>query len=220
TDFATRDRYRHAVEDLARGSRRTELDVARQALNLAGSRERHTEDLGYYLISRGRPTLEHTLGYRVSLGQRLTRAFMASATWSSLGSITIVPGFLLCLPVLFTHGLGVSLPALVLLTALAALPASDAATALVNRAIVELLPPRPLARLELAEGVSSELKTLVAVPTLLTGQTQIAEQIARLGVHYLANDDGELRFALLSDWTGSSQEPPPDDPPPPPAPPA
>ena len=30
---------------------------------------------------------------------------------------------------------------------------------------------------------------------------QIAEQIARLGVHYLANADGELRFALLSDWT-------------------
>src|SRR5262252_6248330 len=211
TDFATRDRYRHAVEDLARGSGRAELDVARQALSLAGSRERHTEDLGYYLISKGRPTLEHTLGYRVSLGQRLTRAYMASATWSYLGSIVIVTGFLLCLPVLFTHGLGVSLPALVLLTALAALPASDAATALVNRAIVELLPPRPLARLELAEGVPSELKTLVAVPTLLTGQTQIAEQIARLGVHYLANDDGELRFALLSDWTDSTSEHAPGD---------
>ena len=31
-DFATRDRYRHAIEDLAQGSRRTELDVAEAAL--------------------------------------------------------------------------------------------------------------------------------------------------------------------------------------------
>ncbi|HEY5724578.1 MAG TPA: glycosyl transferase, partial [Methylomirabilota bacterium] len=137
-DFATRDRYRHAVEDLARGSDRAELDVARQTLNLAGSRERRTEDLGYYLISKGRPNLEHALGYRVSLRQRLTRAYMASATWSYLGTIAIVTGFLLCLPVLFTHALGVSVPLLILLAALAALPASDAATALVNRAIVEL----------------------------------------------------------------------------------
>jgi cyclic beta-1,2-glucan glucanotransferase len=210
-DFATRDRYRHAVEDLARGSDRTELDVARQTLNLAGSRERRTEDLGYYLISKGRPSLEHALGYRVSLRQRLIRAYMASATWSYLGSIAIVTGFLLCLPVLFTHTLGVSWPLLIVLAALAALPASDAATALVNRAIVELLPPRALPRLELADGVPPGLKTIVVVPTLLTGAAQIAEQIARLGVHYLANDDGELRFALLSDWTDSAQEHAPDD---------
>jgi len=35
--------------------------VAGQALTLAGNRERRTEDLGYYLISKGRPSLEHAL---------------------------------------------------------------------------------------------------------------------------------------------------------------
>jgi cyclic beta-1,2-glucan synthetase len=210
-DFVTRDRYRHAVEDLARGSGRPEINVARQALTLAGGRERPTEDLGYYLISKGRPSLEHALGYRVSPRQRLTRAYMTSATWSYLGSIVIVTAFLLCLPIMFTNALGVSLIVLIALAALAALPASDAATALVNRAVVEMFPPRSLPRLELADGVPLELKTLVVVPTLLTSQAQIAEQIARLGVHYLANDEGELRFALVSDWTDSAQERAPDD---------
>src|SRR5882724_9481358 len=210
-DFATRDRYRHAVEDLARGSGRSEINVAGQALTLAGNRERRTEDLGYYLISKGRPSLEHAMGYRVSLRHRLIRAYMTSATWSYLGSIGIVTAFLLCLPIMFTHALGVSLFVLIALAALAALPASDAATALVNRAVVEMFPPRALPRLELADGVPPELKTLVVVPTLLAGPAQIAEQIARLGVHYLANDDGELRFALLSDWTDSAQEYAPDD---------
>ena len=209
-DFATRDRYRHAVEDLARGSDCSELAVARQAVELA-NREPGREDLGYYLISKGRPSLEHALGYRVSLRQRVTRAYMASATWSYLGSIAIVTAFLLCLPIMHTNALGVSLAVIVVLAALAAFPASDAATALVNRAVIEMFPPRALPRLELAGGVPAELKTLVVVPTLLTGPGQIIEQIARLGVHYLANDDGELRFALLSDWTDSTAEHAPGD---------
>jgi len=210
-DFATRDRYRHAVEDLARGSGRSEINVARQALNLASHRERGGEDLGYYLISKGRPSLEHALGYQVSLRQRLTRAYMASATWSYLGSIAIVTAFFLCLPILYTHSLGVSLLVVLAVAALAALPASDAATALVYRAVVEMLPPRALPRLELADGIPRELKTLVAVPTLLTGPAQIAELVSQLDVHYLANDDGELRFALVSDWTDTPAEHAPQD---------
>src|ERR1700722_8290581 len=34
-DFSTRDLYRHAIEDLSRRSHRTEMDVARRALDLA-----------------------------------------------------------------------------------------------------------------------------------------------------------------------------------------
>src|SRR5438132_2129896 len=142
---------------------------------------------------------------------RQARAYMTAATWSYLGSIGIVTAFLLCLPIMFTHALGVSPFILIALAALAALPASDAATALVNRAVVEMFPPRALPRLELADGVPPELKTLVVVPTLLTSRAQIAEQIAHLGVHYLANDDGALRFALLSDWTDCAQEHAADD---------
>ncbi len=37
-DFPTRDRYRHAIEDLARGSGRTELDVAQRAIAAATRR--------------------------------------------------------------------------------------------------------------------------------------------------------------------------------------
>ena len=59
-DFATRDRYRHAIEELARGSRRSELEVARRGDRAAASaaarrarrRSAAREDPGYYLISR------------------------------------------------------------------------------------------------------------------------------------------------------------------------
>ena len=47
---------------------------------------------------------------------------------------------------------------------------------------------------------------MVVVPTLLTNRAEIEEQVERLEVHYLANPDGDLRFALLSDWTDAPTE--------------
>ena len=48
-------------------------------------------------------------------------------------------------------------------------------------------------------------------PTLLIDQTQIAKQIERLEVHYLANPDDNLRFALVSDWIDAPHETMPRD---------
>jgi cyclic beta-1,2-glucan synthetase len=176
-DFATRDRYRKAVEDLARGSRRTEMEVARAALGLARAHAPGAEDPGHYLISRGRSRLEEALGYRIRLRQHLVRAYVASATWSYLGSIAIVTASFLCLPLLYTGEQGIATGLLVALAAFALFPASDVAIALVNRAVMEVFPPRALPRLALVGGVPSRFKTLVAVPILLTGEAQIAEQV-------------------------------------------
>src|SRR6058998_3632165 len=70
-DFVTRDRYRHAIEELARGSGRSELDVAREAVlhaTRAGSgddpHDARRDDPGYYLIAKGRRALELALGFR------------------------------------------------------------------------------------------------------------------------------------------------------------
>ena len=81
-DFPTRDRYRHAIEELARGSGRTEIEVARRALEAAQraapSRRRRRRDAareqdpGYYLISSGRAAFERELGFRAPV-RRLVR---------------------------------------------------------------------------------------------------------------------------------------------------
>src|SRR5580692_11138269 len=75
-DFSTRDDYRHAVEDLSRGSNHTELDVARRVVarakqavpdpreaprNGGGAGQDRRADPGYYLISQGRPAFEREL---------------------------------------------------------------------------------------------------------------------------------------------------------------
>ena len=94
---------------------------------------------------------------------------------------------------------------------LAAVPASDLAIALINRAVMGLLGPRSLPRMELRQGIPEDLRTIVVMPTLLTTAEEIAEHVERLEVHYLANPDGDLRFALLSDWLDAPSETLPGD---------
>ena len=221
-DFETRDRYRRAIEELSRGSQQDELEVARRAVFQAkGFRSKAQEasdpagdrrgDPGYYLIANGRVAFEQELGFRMPIKTRLLRAYVTQATSRYLGTIAIFSGLILALFLVNSGAAEVGFVGLLLLGLLALVPASDLAIALVNREVMELLGPRALPRLALRDGVPADLRTLVVVPTLLTGHAQIAEQIERLEVHYLANPDGDLRFALLSDWTDAPQETMPGD---------
>ena len=90
---------------------------------------------------------------------------------------------------------------LAVLAALGVIPSIDAAMALVNRAVTRGYGATILPGLALRDGVPAELRTLVAVPILLTTREAVEEQIERLEIHHLASPEGELHFALLSDWT-------------------
>jgi cyclic beta-1,2-glucan synthetase len=74
-----------------------------------------------------------------------------------------------------------------------------------------LVQPRRLPKLDLARGVPPELRTLVVVPMMLTSRDEIEELVERLEVHYLANPEGDLHFALLSDWGDAPRERMPGD---------
>ena len=216
-DFATRDSYRHAIEDLSRVSGRKEIEVAEHVVHRvrrarsvpAGDRqpdEDRSVDPGYHLISKGRLAFERELGYRVPWKTKLVRLYMRSAAASYLGTIAVVTALIVALPLLHERKAGVADWGLLLLGLLAAVPASDLAIALINRLVTDMLGPRVLPRLELRDGVTQQLRTIVVVPTLLTNQRDIQQLVERLEVHYLANSEGDLRFALLSDWVDAPRE--------------
>jgi cyclic beta-1,2-glucan synthetase len=237
-DFATRDEYRKQVESLSRGSGRSELDVAREAVLLAqgaakgkapsarsvvGSDasaseprlhrgpESAAEDPGYFLLAKGRRDFERRLGFRPPLRLRLLRACRAHAVPGYVGGIAALTTLQLCGLLFIAWSAGAAPWALALLAVFGLVPASDIAVSLVHRLVPALLPPRRLPKLELANGAPPELRTLVAVPTLLTNHADLEEQLERLEVHYLANPDGHLHFALLTDWADAPCERMPDD---------
>jgi cyclic beta-1,2-glucan synthetase len=206
-DFPTRDLYRHAIEDLARGSGRTELDVARQTIDL--SRQTGQEP-GHFLLARGRASLERELGYRAPWNRKPERWTRRAGLPGYAGTIALIAFALAAVPLL-TLGAGLERGLRLCVALVGVLLASDLAVAIVQLWVTRCVAPSVLPALELADGVPPELRTLVAVPTLLAGTADIIEQVHALEVHYLASQDGDLRFALLSDWADADAETLPDD---------
>src|ERR1700678_692463 len=216
-DFATRDYYRHAIEDLARGSTHSEIEIAERAVQRAkralgeshgngqGPDERRS-DPGYYLISHGRAEFEKELAFKIPWRRGLLRQYVRHAVPGYLGTIAILTAIILAIPLSHAKELGLALPYLVLMGILAAIPASDLAIALINRVVTDLLGPRTLPRMEFRTGVPDTLRTIVVVPTLLTSPEGTKRNVDDLEIHYLANPDGDLRFALLTDWTDADAE--------------
>ena len=217
-DFPTRNLYRSAIEELARGSKLTELEIARAALIAAAdpkhqaclegdgvvSRER---DPGYHLIAGGRPTFERTVGFRAPVRNWLVRCNTKIGIGGYIvGSVIIVAAIVLLLPLIALGEPRIGGWSLGLLALLGLIPAMDLAVAIVNRVVTSGFGTTILPGLELRDGVTLNLRTMVAVPTLLTTQAALEEQIERLEVHYLASPEGDLHFALLSDWTDASTE--------------
>src|SRR5208282_949338 len=220
-DFATRDRYRHAIEELARGSGHTEIEVAQSAIDSArgaasevpngdGARARREHHPGYYLISEGRHTLEEHLGFRAPVRDWIARANAAAGIKGYLGTIAVVCAIIVVAGLVAVDHRLDGWTRLVL-AMLAIIPAMDAAIAIVNRAVTTVVGPATIPALELHDGVPASLRSIVVMPTLLASRAEIDEQIERLEVHYLASPDGELYFALLSDWTDSATETAPGD---------
>ena len=212
-DFATRNLYRGAVEDLARRSDHDELDIARLALAAAQAPHPSCElqeqlrrsDPGYHLISGGRLEFERSIGVR---GLRIRPAFASTRLTFHIYARTIVAtsAIVLAAPLIALATLGLGSAQLIILAILGAICAIDAGVALVNRGAALFVGPVPLPGLELRGGVPQSLRTLVAVPTLLTTAEDIAEQVERLEIHHLASPEGDLHFALLSDWIDADVE--------------
>jgi cyclic beta-1,2-glucan synthetase len=212
-DFPTRNLYRSAVEGLARGSTLTELGIAQAALSAAADpkhraclEDSRQRDPGYHLIAGGRPTLERSVGFRAPIRSWLARFNTKIGVAGYVSGVVIVAAIVLLLPLIALEESRIGGWWLALLALVGLIPSIDLAVAIVNRAATSVFGTTILPGLELRDGVTSNLRTMVAVPTLLTTQATLDEQIERLEVHYLASAEGDLYFALLSDWTDASTE--------------
>ena len=209
-DFPTRNLYRSAVEELSRGSGLTEVEIARAAVAEAqaapsGAGDR-LADPGYHLIAGGRARFEAAIGYRAPLRAWPGRAYRSLGIGGYVSAGALLATFLLAIA-LSAAGLGgVAAPLLVVLGALGLVPAVDLAVALVNHLMTRGFRATLLPSLDLRSGVPAEWRTLVAVPTFLASTEDIDEQVARLEIHHLASPDGEVYFALLSDWRDALSE--------------
>ncbi len=216
-DFTTRDRYRHVIEETAKGVKLSEVDVARKAIRLSqeGAAEKGGGDraahVGYYLIGNGLARLERSTGVRMTFFKALKNAIRRFPLFIYTFSITL-------LSAIFTGGLLLKaieggdhgwpiVPFIIILF----LCATHLSVALVNWAVTLLAVPHPLPRLDYSGGIPPESRTLVVVPTMLASAQNTEDLIEAMEVRFLANRDQNLFFALLTDFLDADRETLPGD---------
>jgi cyclic beta-1,2-glucan synthetase len=208
-DFETRDEYRRTVEDLARRSGRSELEVAERLIGTArdaaadSPRRRH---IGYWLIDEGLSALERELHCRVPRSRRLRRWVLRHAGTTYAAAIATTTGAALVVPALYAAASGADARLVLIVIALTMLPASTLSLTFVQWLIVSWLSPRTLPKLDFDSGIPAACRTAVVIPTLITSREDVRRQVERLEMHFVSNPGSGTEFVLLTDFPDASHE--------------
>ena len=215
-DFQTRNRYRHAVEAIAKRSSFSEFDVAFRAIQLSENESANTKDprtchVGYYLVDRGRTALERIVQMRLTASvvvEKIRRAFPLF--------IYLVAVFLFAMiAVKGIFSVGDWSTSSYGWIALIALPillcAIQFGLGMVNWLTTVLMRPNALPRMDFRMGIPCEHRALIVVPTMLSGSDSIDRLLEGLEIRYLANRDNGLQYALLTDFEDADSVSMPSD---------
>jgi len=228
-DYSSRDELRERVEKLARRLRLPENLVAKQAVDLAAKeyeqaqKERVDQNtavspadlekmpreafIAYYLLEPdgvkelrralkmcGTPRYLPETGvlrrangvYFGVLAGLFAVALFGFAMWIGGGAhLTIVQRAVILLALI--------------------LPASDWAVMAAHWLIECARRPRPLLRYDYSRGVPPEASTMVVIPVIWSTVREVQELSERLELHYLANRDPNIHFALLGDLVDAKE---------------
>jgi cyclic beta-1,2-glucan synthetase len=216
-DFNTRDRYRHVIEGIAKRGNLSEIEVAQKSIELAmqgaeanGDGDR-TAHVGFYLIGRGLPLLEQRTKARRNLSLLGRKAVLKYPLLFYLGLIVILTLLFSVMLMGKAYHDGINNGYIWLLGFLLAFCTSYLSIALVNWLTTFFVRPDPLPRLDYSKGIPPESRTLVVVPCMLLNAQNIEDLTEALEVRFLANQDKNLHFGLLTDFKDAAQEETPED---------
>ncbi len=231
-DFATRDEYRHAVEDIARRGKLDEEAVAHRAIELAkqniqvpptapmpnhdadlpaAAPDNRTSHVGHFLIGKGRPVLEAAAGMNGTLRDLARRIGRRFPLVLYAGSVVLATSLMTGLLLVWSWHHGLATWALVGLGATACICTRQVAVALANWGAMRLVHPRILPRMDFTNGIPADQLTIASVPTIISDAREIDDVVEALEVRYLANRDRNLIFSLLTDFPDAATETTPGD---------
>ncbi len=199
-DKESKNHYRLLVNKLAKKWNISEIEVAKQTVQLAAEyegldeRKRH---VGYYLKKQN---LQHDKQPSLQTKKRCYLAFLLCGTFvlgSVFGGITF----------LFTHQWVIS----VFLGLFSLLPFGAVLQNILHYGLTKVVKPYLIPKLELADGIPDNAKTLVVISTLLTSEAGADELAEKLLMYSKANPEKNLYFGILSDFPDNEQEITPED---------
>ena len=215
-DFRSRDRYRHAIEELADPTGEAQLRVALKSVEYArrgaerGPIEARSAHVGYHLIGAGRDAFENSIAWVPKLGERLRRFLFRWATPGYLSTIALRTALSMAAAAWYASTRQAHGAWLLVVILLIAVPASEFIIQILQRLISYFVPPRRLPRIEYDE-IPSDARTMVIVPTILDSVERAIDLAEHLEVQAVGNLDPHIHFAILSDFRDAPVETQPHD---------
>ncbi|QDK38461.1 GH36-type glycosyl hydrolase domain-containing protein [Bdellovibrio sp. NC01] len=216
-DFKTRDGYRHFIEQGARRSRLSELEIAEKALQLAQAA--YAEDstdfrkghVGYYFRDRGVEQLATVCGYKVPLLSRLRHLVSIHPTGFYIVWLMLLTVLIMATPLYFLAQEHLNYWLLLITGMVLFIPSSDLSVSFLNALLTNIVRPKTLARMDYSTQIPTEARTLVVVPCLLSDKNTIDHLLEKMEIHFFANADDNIYFALATDYKDAKQESLPED---------
>ena len=218
SDFATRDHYRHVVEGMARYSPMSEVEIARAVVELAKSgleqegRNSRIAHVGFYLIDKGLPQLKSGISYKHwSIRGNICQMGRSWPFLLYFGHILAVT-FIVTAIIMVRGYVFSAIDWVVILTGLlVVIGVSQFAVGLVNWLATVCVSPKLLPKMDFSRGIPSDARTMVVIPAMLSSPQVIEHLLEGIEVRYLANQDGKMHFALLTDFCDAPAEKMPED---------
>lgn len=235
-DFSSRDVLRQRVEKLARRMRVPETLVAKEAVQLAAREyERAFKDqvrcdkaeksqegclqlprssfVAYYLLEpEGIKELQQAMkvcGTARYLPELHVSSHPTGSYFLTLALFLLVALFGFAGWIMGGNTITAFQWTVILLAAL--LPASEWAVTATHWVIECVKQPQPLLKYDFSRGIPPEATTMVVIPVIWSTVKEVQSLVSRLELHYLANRDANLHFAILVDLTDSKEESPAKD---------
>ncbi|MFD0694173.1 GH36-type glycosyl hydrolase domain-containing protein [Paenibacillus sp. GCM10027628] len=103
-------------------------------------------------------------------------------------------------------GRGITPAGWVIVVLMLSIPVSEWVVTWLHFGIERFFRPRPLLRYDFSSGVPSDAATMVVIPAIWSTPEEVEELADRLEIHYLANRDPNIHYALLGDFTDAPEE--------------
>lgn len=224
-DSASRHTLRQRVEKLARRMKVPENLVASQAVHLANkqyeaaSQQSHAALLprnvnaAYYLLEpQGLKELHRALKLCGKAGSLPEAGMQKHATGLyirllALSFAAALAGFSFWID----RDASITPLGWVFVLLLLVLPASEFGVTAVHWLIDRVKRPSRLLRYDFSKGVPEEASTMVVIPVIWSRTEDVKGTADRLELHYLANRDPNIHFAILSDFRDADTEHRPED---------
>lgn len=210
-DFKSRDYYRHEIQKISKSTGKSELTVAKKALECAknpNGKEEYLKHIGYYIFDEGKKELIDKLGNEAKSNSKIgfkplehrVRAYLCTLTVLTIAIIGVF------LKVSYDSDFNFKLWKYILAFLVLIIPCSEIVISIFNWSATKLAPIRFIPKLELSEGITEENSTIVIVPTLINNVKRARELVSELEVYYLSNKEKNLYFAILGDFKDSKTE--------------